>query len=221
MKKIGIIGGLGAAAGARFYDALVRECQRRGAAADADFPEVVLHGVPSRGLDKGGVADYGVLLQDLSSSVEMLNRCGVDVIAIACNSAHVYHPVLQAASDVEILNMVEIAAGSVGAATQVGVISSATTKESGLYESALAARGVRAIHTTPDQQQMVDGMIERAISGRLTEKHRRKLYYVMRSMLRRGADEIILGCTELPLVGDPLGLCIDAGQKTIERLVEL
>jgi aspartate racemase len=221
MKKFGIVSGMGAAAGVHFYDTLIKEYQKNGATTDSDFPEVILHNVPTRGLNKHGVSNSMVLVKELVGSIEMLNRCGAEVIMIACNSAHMNHQYLQMMSKARILNMVEIAADSIGVATRVGVISSESTKESRLYEDILSRRGINVIQTTPEQQQMVDGMIEKAISGRINDKHRQKLAYIMRSMIRRGADEIILGCTELPLIGNPFGLCIDAGKKMIERAVTL
>jgi len=221
MKKIGIIGGMGAAAGARIYQMLIKECQKNGAQLDQDFPEVILHNIPTKGLDQHGIADHAVLRRELIASIDMLNTFGVELIMIACNSAHVHHRYLQDKSKTQILNMVNIAVESVGAATRVGIISSSTTRESKLYEDALNARDITAVLTTTEQQQTVDALIEKAIRGRITDKHRQKLFYIIRSMIRRGADEVILGCTELPLIGNPFGLCIDAGEKMIERAVAL
>lgn len=212
---------MGAAAGAYFYDTLIKECQKNGATKDNDFPEIFLHNVPTQGLDKHGVSNSMILIRELVNSIEILNRCGAEIIMLACNSAHVHHQYLQMMSKAQILNMVTITVDSIGVATRVGVISSESTKSSRLYEDILGMRGINVIQTTPEQQQMVDGMIEKAISGRINDKHRQKLAYIMRSMLRRGADEIILGCTELPLIGNPFGLCIDAGKKMIEKAVTL
>ena len=221
MKKIGIIGGMGAAAGAHLYDLLIRESHKNGAEKDDDFPEVFLHNIPTKGLDQHGITDHAVIRRELVSSVEMMNRLGAQIIMIACNSAHVHLRYLQDKSSVQILDMVGITVENIGAATKVGVISSSTTKDSRLYEEALNARDIDVILTTEEQQQIIDALIEKAIRGRISDKHRQKLFYVVRSMFRRGADEVILGCTELPLIGNPFGLCIDAGEKMIERAVTL
>ena len=221
MKKIGIIGGMGAAAGARLYDMLIHECQKNGAEKDDDFPEVFLHNIPTKGLDQHGITDHAVIRRELVSSVDMLNKLGAEIIMVACNSAHVHLRYLQEKSQAEILNMVNITVENIGAANRVGVISSSTTKDSRLYEEALNARDIDVILTTTEQQEIIDALIEKAIRGRISDKHRQKLFYVVRSMFRRGADEVILGCTELPLIGNPFGLCIDAGEKMVERAVTL
>lgn len=223
MKKIGIVSGLGAAAGARFYSMLVKECQNRGARYDSDFPEVFLHNIPSLGMDETGICDHGLIQIELSKSIEHLNKSGAEIIMIACNTVHVYHGDLQAQSRAEILNMVEIASMRVTEGSVVGVLSSRSTKDSGLYRDAISRRGAKIIETTEEQQYLIDKSIGSAIAGIILFSDREYLTEIIISMRETGANKIILGCTELPIIVDIRNhaLCIDAGQAMIEKALSL
>lgn len=221
MKKIGIVSGLGAAAGAHLYTQLVKACQKKGAKRDCDFPEVFLHGIQSEGLDKHGISDFDTLRMELLDSIARLNGCGADVIIIACNTAHIFLKELQEASRAKILNMIEIASTGTGEGP-VGIISSATTRFEGIYEKTLSKQKVPCLHVYDYQQVILDSIIERVISGQNEVWDQEEVFSIIESLKDRGATKVILGCTELPLVfinRFPGDFCIDPGQKTVERAI--
>ncbi len=217
-QKMGIVSGLGAAAGARMLSCLIKSCQQKGAVRDSDFPEIILHSIQSEGLDNHGIADDAAFRMELLTSVQMLNRCGVELIMIACNTAHVHHAELQDASRAEILNMVDIATEDMDNKV-VGVASSATTRETGLYAESLFKRSARIVMVSDAQQKTLDSIIGKVLAGKNGEKERQQLHDIIYSLRREGAEEVILGCTELPLV--MLERCIDPVEKTIERALSL
>lgn len=221
MNKIGIVSGMGASAGAYLLRQLITACQKNGAACDADFPEIFLHSVQSEGLDKHGIADWWTLEMELGTSVARLNHCGADRIIIACNTAHVFWNMLQEYSHAEILNMVDIAVeGTQGKI--VGVMSSATTREEKLYENALEKAGATCLHVHSYQQKILDDVIDHVIKGTNDRWDKEQLISIIDSLRSRGAKNVILGCTELPVVmsehvfGD---FVIDPGEKTVERAI--
>ena len=218
MKKIGIIAGIGAAAGVHFYDLIVKACQAKGAVNDNDFPEILIHNISASGTSEKGITDdYEILLQ-LLSSVKFMNKCGVDVIAIACNTVHVHFGKLQENSEAEIINMIEVTADSVKDCKVVGILSSSTTKETKLYESALTKRSINVIRTSVSQQERIDALIGKAIAGKIGTDEKHELRYLAYEMKQQGAEKVILGCTELPLIEVPKD-CVDAGAAMIERIV--
>lgn len=216
MKKIGIIGGMGASAGVYFFDLLVKECQRKGAVKDSDFPEVFVHNIPSRGMDEKGISDEIVLKKELFKSVAQMNMLEVDSIIIACNSVHVYIDELKSASRAAILNMIFIASESTLGSSKVGIICSNSSKKSGLYKKQMNDIGLIVFETTTREQDEVDQAIGNVISGSKNKFDEQILHTICLRMKRDGAEEIILGCTELPLLSHP-EYCIDAGRKTIEK----
>lgn len=223
MKKIGIISGLGAAAGARMYSDLIKEYQSNGAKEDSDFPEIIVHSLSSKGMDETGIVNEELIKSDLTNSIEMLNREGVEWIIIACNTVHIYHSYLQSKSKATILNMVEIACNSVKRFNKIGVISSSTTRKTKLYIDALSKFGIYVINTTNEQQKLVDEVIDKAISGKLTAIEHSIIHEIQLNMKVRGAKKIILGCTELPLTGvmTTTDSCIDPSIEMIKKVIKL
>jgi aspartate racemase len=220
MKKIGIIGGIGATAGARLLDLLFKAYQKNGASVDSDFPEVFLHSLSMTGMDETGIADYDIVEENLIASVELLNHAGAEVIMVACNTVHLMRKVLQSYSAATILNMIDAAVCSVGSAKKVGVISSASTKQSKLYQNALEVLGIEVFQTTESQQKTVDGIIAKVIAGKSGTAEQLLLASIADSMRKNGAEQIILGCTELPLVGIPANRYIDPSVEIIKKVME-
>lgn len=220
-KSIGIVGGLGAAASARFYSLLVKECQKSGCVKDSDFPEIIIHSIPSEGISEAGVANSYKLINDLIRSIKLLNRCKVDYIIIACNTVHCYLDILQNKSKAKIINMISSTAYVCSSYETVGLISTRSTKDIKLYESELEKFGVGLITTTESQQVIVEKAIEDVTSGTLDSGTKVKLFCVVRSMINSGAEKIILGCSELPLAISPNRVLIDAGECVIREVVSL
>lgn len=214
MKSIGILSGMGAAAGVRFYGLMIKECQRKGAKKDSDFPKIVLYNMPAKGMDAKGVADELIIKDELLEGIALLNSLKVDLIIIACNTVHIYHKFLQKHSSARILNMVESAiAVCEKNSTKFGVICSATSRDAGLY--------TKAIQVTRIQQNTVDKIIGNVIAGKSKKKDRTDLKKIIASMFNRGAHKIILGCTELPLVSPKHKNIIDAGKVVVEEALSL
>lgn len=216
-KKIGIVSGMGAAAGARMLSLLIKECQRRGAKLDRDFPEIILHNMPSEGLNNEGISDSVKFLNELAHSIKLLNSCGVEVIMIACNTAHLFYDELQRNSKAKILNMVEIACEELEGKS-VAVLSSRTTRDTSLYTTALINKGVKKILEADEAtQNELDMIIENVIAG----NDCRVDDFIMHGIVDRceiECDVVILGCTELTEI--IIGECIDPMRKVIEKVLE-
>ena len=126
-KRIGILSGLGAAAGVRFLDMLVKECQNRGASKDSDFPEIVLFNMSSEGMDETGIIKPDIMKEDMLNGISFLDNCQVEVILIACNSVYVYYDYLQDHSFAKIINMPKVAMKFCG--ENYGVLCSRSTEK--------------------------------------------------------------------------------------------
>lgn len=97
-------------------------------------------------------------------SIAMLERCGVDAIAIPCNTAHYWLPTLTAASRVPILSIVDAVVAEFHQRRvtlgRIGILGTAGMIRSGIYQAALAALGYDVL--VPDVQQ-VAWLVEPAI----------------------------------------------------------
>lgn len=221
--SLGIIGGLGAAAGVRFADMLVKEAQARGARKDSEFPEFILLNIPFHDTSEAGVdSDGAEPRRQLIGAFHRIESLLCFDAIVACNTAHIWYDWIVEEEYKGWINMIDETAEHCSLSyTLVGVLSSATTKKHGLYGKALKQHDIETIETTPEEQESVTGIIGYAMAG--SRKHAKEIDNVIRRMEKDGAQAIILGCTELPMVIEsgrfniPL---IDSGNVAIKSLLD-
>ncbi|MBF0555648.1 MAG: aspartate/glutamate racemase family protein [Nitrospirae bacterium] len=208
---IGILGGMGAAAGLDLAGKLVKECQARGCKKDTDFPEFVLYNLLTSGITEAGVTDEAVLEKDLRKGVSFLQYCGADAIVIACNSAHRVYEKVKNVTGANIFSIVEAAIEVVGD-RRYGLISTKTTRDFGLYEN--------AITVSDNRQQQLELAIDHATTGSINKNDLQNVEDIITELCINGAEVVVVGCTELPLVVPPLENLIDAGECVIKKICD-
>lgn len=221
MRTIGILGGMGPQATLELYRRIIEISVRRyGARRNQDYPHLLISNLPAPDLINDA-RQLDEVTEQLVTESRALAAAGAEVQALACNTLHLCLPRLAAASDARFLSMVE---ESIERAAQlrprtVGLLGSRTTVESGLYAEPLAARGIAVVTPTPAEQRKVVGMIRRVLSGRRRRDDPRTLLRIAKGLRRRGADVVILGCTELPLlVQTPRPWLVDSVQVLAESV---
>lgn len=220
-QPLGIIGGIGAFAGLRLADYLLKLAHDRGASRDDEFPDFLLYNLPIHGMDERGIYNQEIVLVDLLDAMLKMEAWGCKRVILACNTVHCLLPEIELRFPSMVINMLESACKSVSQnVSRVGVISSDTTRALGLYRSALSRNRIGIVETTDDEQKLLNEAIKEAVAGRQLKCHFDFVENTIVSMNRRGADEIIVGCTDLPLVLNPDHLSIrliDAGHEAIKQ----
>ncbi len=204
-KVLGVLGGMGPLATADFYAKLVRLTPAR---TDQDHPRVIIDSNPKIPDRTAGLEGEGPdPTPSLTATARALERAGVDVIAIPCNSAHAYLAAIRQAVRVRVLDiMEEVAAAAASLAPRpraVGLLATPGTLRARLYHRALAAQGIEVVAPTADEEAGVEGAIKAVKAGSLGAETRARVREAAAALIRRGADAIVLGCTELPLVMGP------------------
>lgn len=226
-NRLGIIGGMGAAAGLALAEHVVRVAQASGARQDSDFPDFVLYNMPSYAMDNLGMTDQVRVCDQLWGAMRILTQCNCDVAVIACNTVQCFHDRLQQAFPATILvNSISAACAKVTKDGPVGVLCSQTAKHLELFEAELAKRNLLAVATTGVEQACLDEIIGAVIQGRQRLNDAQTIDNIMGLLAGRGAKSFILGCTELPLAfqHDKWGThtpVIDAGKAAIEKALTL
>jgi aspartate racemase len=202
MSAIGILGGMGPQASAKLYELIIKGTQAYTAAAiDEVYPEIVLLNVPVPNFISNK-NELPKAKQMLIERTKLLERAGCTVNGIACNTAHILLPELQAVSKVPFLSIPRLVAEQVRTAgyKRVGLLATPTTLGSTLYDEALA--GIAEI-ARPDTAfaERIERYIYKQLNNSLEEAERRQFKVeVARFRESENLDAIILGCTELPLV---------------------
>ena len=155
---IGILAGMGPRSTGPFLDLVITACQEMyGARHDIDFPKMMICSQPAPFYEDRPI-DHAALEAATLDGLKHLESAGVDFLAIACNTVHIYYPRLAASVSVPLLNIVELAVQAVPAgAGTVALVAARPTAESGLFQDALLAAGHRVVD--PGWQSDIDGML--------------------------------------------------------------
>lgn len=197
MTKIGVLGGMGPAATARFYQHLIEIAQQKyNAVQDNEFPEIIISSCGLDGFDETGITHPERVLQQLLAGIDFLTKAGASFIVIPCNTVHCFIEQIRAHSNAPVLSIVEETVAKVknDGFTHVGLLCSETTYNTQLYDQALTQHFIEVI--LPSNKNTVTQLIVEIMGGTVSEKTKEKVLQLIEAMPVEG---IILGCTELPL----------------------
>lgn len=205
---LGVLGGMGPAATADFMRRLT---ERTPAARDQDHHRVLLYSDPTIPDRSDALMGRGSCpLPKLTAGVRFLAAAGAASIAIPCNSAHAWYENLQEEVDVPLLHIAGAAVGVVRetypARTAVGVLGTEGTLALGFYQERLTGAGFEAIEPeTPGDVDLVMRAI-RGVKAGAVDEAAELLGSAVTSLKTRGAEVIIVGCTDLSvaLAASPL-----------------
>ena len=198
-KCIGVIGGMGPTTSIHFYELVINRFQeRKGARYNYEFPEMMIHNVPSPDNVAAGVNEE--LRTFMLDSCSKLEKAGVDFITVPCNSAHVFIDDLIEFSSVPVINILEETANTAKRCglKNVLVLGTWSTLKHGLYNSWLEKLGVP--YQTPNEkdQKVLTELILKVCDGSVDENAKQRFADLIAGY--SDVDSVILGCTELPQV---------------------
>lgn len=200
---VGVIGGMGPLATADFFHLLVRLTP-----ADKDWNHLHIivddnPRIPSRTrallFDEASPSPY------LVAGARRLVAAGARLLVVPCNSAAYYLAPVRAAVDVPILDPVVATAHAIrarGGVQRPLVLGGMVTHRAGLYARELALATVRP---TDAEQDEVAALIEALKQGDTGPGVVARTRAVIEAGVARGADAVILGCTEFGLIAEHLG----------------
>ena len=161
----------------------------------------------------------GPILAEMAGA---LRGAGADVLAIACNTAHAYADLIQRASGLPLIDMIDLGAE---AAAQSGAMRAGVLGTKGalkLYREYLAARAMGLVALSPERQEAFMVTLYRIKSGDLGSDVKREMAAHAETLRKAGAEVLIAGCTEVPLVLDNADVkleLIDPGDLLARRCV--
>ena len=193
---------MGPAASVRLYKLIVELSQKKyKAEQDTDFPPVFLYSLALEGFDEKGFVDPDLIKKQLIAGVKKIESSGVDFIIIACNTVHFFYKEMQSSVKVPILSIVEETARAVQRKKMrsIGLLCSESTRLLGMYQKTFAKYGIKIITASDEEQLKINEVVLHVMSGHQDRKDKIILKKNMRSLCKKGAQGIVLGCTELPL----------------------
>lgn len=216
MSAIGILGGMGPQASARLYELLIQGTKAyTPAAVDSDFPEIVIFSVPVPNFvsDKKQLKEVKRLLL---KRIILLEQADCTVNGIACNTAHILLPDLQAVTKVPFLAIPDLVEQKIKESgfKRVGLLATPQTLGSKLYPDLIRPSQV--------VKSKISKLIYKQLNSSITQKDTQDLRQIVEKFLvDESLDAVVLGCTELPLIfGESEENVIDTLQLLADGLLE-
>ncbi|HWR12046.1 MAG TPA: amino acid racemase [Rectinemataceae bacterium] len=204
MKTIGILGGMGPEATSDFFAKLLSFDK---AERDQDHAHIIIECDPSIPDRTANILGKGPdPVPAMLASLKRLEAAGADIIGITCMTAHSFLPRLKSLSSLRFVSALETMAAAMREdyprAHCLGILATAGTKAARLYETSLTEHSI----LWPDDEAQAALVMEaiygkRGIkAGNRGEYPRSLLIEAAELLIRNGADAIVAGCTEVPLV---------------------
>ncbi len=196
-KTLGILGGMGPEATVYFMSKII---ELTPAERDQDHIRMIVINDPktpdrTAAILRGGENPVPVLIRNS----RLLEQAGADLIAVPCNTFFFFYEEVQRAISTPIIHMIEETAEALDNAgiRRVGIVATKGTLKTRLYHNALGRRGIELIEAT-DVEGIMRAIYE--IKAGKKERARNKILEAFRELERKGAEVVIAGCTEIPLV---------------------
>lgn len=204
MKKIGIIGGVGPQATQFIYGKIIEYSQSKYQAKNNDdYPQIIIESVPVPDFISD-TSKIEIAKEMLIKSVQSLTKAGATRLCIGSNTVHILLDELKKSTEAEFISMIELVASKCvkHSYTKVGLLGTPVLVKSGLYDQELKKNGIELVLPTENEIEIADSIIRDILAGKKSYSKKHEYISALNDLFGRGAQAIILGCTELPLAID-------------------
>jgi len=204
MKTLGVIGGMGPQASIRFMELVINSCTKDfGVKENDEFPRIILSSLPAPDLiaNRKMEEKAGNMLEQEAITLE---NAGADFLVMTCNTMHVLSSRITNSVSIPFISLIDTVVAQIRSdgIKRVGLLGSMTTMTSNLYLEPLRAAGIEVFTPGIDEKNDVVSCIMKVLAGVSGLKERSTLKTIIGNLQNQGAESVILGCTELPLLID-------------------
>jgi aspartate racemase len=206
-RRVGILGGMGPAA---TVDLMTKVMQATPARRDEEHVPLIVWNIPQVPSRPAAMRGEGPSpLPAMLEGARFLQGAGATALAIACNTAHHWADALQMAVKIPLLHIADAAVAELVARkpppATVGLLGTRETLQAGIYQDRMAAHGISSLEPDEAMQAAIDRAIADVKAGEM-ERACAEFIPAATALIGRGADALVLACTELPLVPCPADL---------------
>jgi len=199
-KSIGIVGGMGPLATCDLMNKIIHHTD---ASCDQEYARICVDcntNIPDRtGAILHGGADP---LPEMVKSAVRLQAMGADVLVMSCNTAHYFYEQICRFIDIPMLHMPLETAKCLAqqGVKKAAVLATDGTVQVGIYEKALQQMGIEPVYPNPEDQKFVMSLIYDYVKAGKPITQQAQIKAMVKRLMDDGAETMILGCTELPIV---------------------
>ena len=218
MKTIGIIGGMGPLATIDLYEKITINTR---AEKDQDHIHIIIDSYPQIEDRTAYILHGGKNPKDkLIESAKRLENAGADALIMPCNTAHFFAKDIEKEVSIPLIHIVKSTAEAIKnkypKANKIGLIATTGTLKSGVYANILKDYGYHIIELDERLENDIMDCIYKGVKAGKTEEYVPLFQKCVDKITDMGADVLIAGCTEIPILVPHIKSKIPVVDATLE-----
>ncbi len=197
MKRIGILGGLGPESTAVYYEYITREYYRR--YGNYSYPEIIIYSLSFQEFIDTGYEAAG----KVKTAIGNLHKAGADFVIAACNSIHIVFEEVSGNIPIPWFSIIDATAQEIkkNNIKKVGLLGTIFTMSKDFYSKGLARHHIETITPSVEDRQKINNIIyKELVLNEIRDDSRQVIVEIIRNLSQKGAEGVVLGCTELPFL---------------------
>ena len=204
-KTIGILGGMGPLATCDLFSKII---QITDASCDQEHVRICIDNhteISDRTYASSRQGKDPV--PEMVKSAVRLQSFGADVLIMPCNTAHYFYDRILPFVDIPFLSMIDETAKAISdrGLRKIGLLATDGTLQTAVYEKAFKKRGISIVVPPPENQVHIMDLIYNGVKAGNKEIDTKPTKKTIEDLFRKGAQTLVLGCTELPVAFDLYG----------------
>jgi aspartate racemase len=203
MKTVGMIGGMSWESSLEYYRIMNQAVKER--LGGFHSAQCILYSVDFDDVEKlQHQGDWESLTRLMIEAAQRVKKAGADFLVICTNTMHKMADEVQRAIQIPLLHIADVTGGAVKANGQsrVGLLGTKFTMEQDFYKGRLKEiHGIDVLIPEDKERQIIHDILYNELClGDIKELSREKFQSIIQNLVKCGAQGVILGCTEIPLI---------------------
>ncbi|AOM81019.1 aspartate racemase [Pedobacter steynii] len=203
MKKIGLVGGISWTSTVDYYRYINEGINEE--LGGLNFAECMIYSVNFDNFQRfNSEYDWDATFELLVNAAEDLKKAGAEAIVLCANTAHIVSDRIAAQVNLPLIDITTAVAERINQVglKKVGLLGTTYTMELDFYKDKLIANGIEPMipESQEDRDYIEDTLRNELGRGVLNPETKKQYLAIVQQLIDKGAEGIILGCTEIPLL---------------------
>lgn len=201
-KVVGILGGMGPEATVDLFSNIVAETNVE---SDNDHLRIIIDNNPKMPSRQDAILNDGENPGPaMADTARNLERAGADFIIIGANTAHYFYDYVKNAVDIPVLHIIDETVletiRKVDNVKKVGVLATSGAMKTKMYQNSFNKFDIEVVEVPNEIQELVHNSVFSFRLDGLNNENEEMMLKAAKFLIDNGAEALIMGCTEIPLV---------------------
>ena len=202
MKRIGILGGLSPQSTVIYYQYIIKTYYEK--FKDYKFPEIIIYSVCfQQYVEWANKEKLEIIKKNMINALNRLKKAGADFGIISANTPHIIFDEVSKNTELPLISIIDATREEIKKENfkTVGLLGTIFTMSNTFYKKELSKFGIETIVPEKEEQKFINRVIyEELTKGEIKYESKIKFLEIINKLKKEGAEGIILGCTEIPLL---------------------